>query len=300
MKKIFAFFNLSLQSRIIITAALYAVCVLIQILSGFAPAGLVLLIPAWLLLAMKNIKNKPDDQGLENWRPVGSAEIHRIADTLSQTKKLQRQISGPGCLLIFGWFGSFILAVLFRFFADYSVFSHISLAFLDFGLFTVPAVLSGNVHLFMPYELNMKMDHFLPLMNESLPPGYILTPYVRFDEDKEKKEIPEDLRCMLELKRKPEALVGVQLQIAINKGPNGNVPYMYAVVLMRGRSSQLYRTFASISVAGYEIEPGGDDQYGTVVIRQKTSGTGYHTKADDCRRLFAIVLKALQQIVPSA
>ncbi|MBU0936614.1 MAG: hypothetical protein KKC64_13430, partial [Spirochaetes bacterium] len=85
MKKIFAFFNLSLQSRIIITAALYAVCVLIQILSGFAPAGLVLLIPAWLLLAMKNIKNKPDDQGLENWRPVGSAEIHRIADTLSQT-----------------------------------------------------------------------------------------------------------------------------------------------------------------------------------------------------------------------
>jgi hypothetical protein len=37
------------------------------------------------------------------------------------------------------------------------------------------------------------------------------------------------------------------------------------------------------------VEAGGDDDYGSVVLRQETSGTGYHTKPSDCARLFEVV-----------
>jgi hypothetical protein len=37
------------------------------------------------------------------------------------------------------------------------------------------------------------------------------------------------------------------------------------------------------------VEAGGDDDYGSVVLRQETSGTGYATKPSDCARLFELV-----------
>jgi hypothetical protein len=36
-------------------------------------------------------------------------------------------------------------------------------------------------------------------------------------------------------------------------------------------------------------EPGGDKEYGYVVVRQQTSGTGYHTTDADVRRLYGVV-----------
>lgn len=300
MTKIFSFFNLSLASRLIIASFLYAACVLLQLGLGQPVLGLLLAIPAWFVLGLKTIKNKPDDQGLENWRAVGEAEVNRIADTLKQSKKLQSKLAGPGCLRVFAWLATAVLGVFSGGLSRSGYGAPFGLALIDLAIFTLPAVFFGSVQLFIPHELNMKVDAFLPVMNADRPKDIVLTPYIRFDEDKQKNEIPEDLRFMVEPRRKPDELVGVQLQLSVNKGPNGAVPYMYAVVLMRGRNSKLYRTFANISVDGYEIEAGGDDEYGTVVIRQQTGGTGYHTKPNDCLRLFQLVIKALQQVLAAA
>lgn len=290
MTRKFSLFNLSFKTRIIYSALLYAACVSTQILTGSFFTGLIFVLPAWMLLSMKTISNKPDDQGLEKWRAVGEAEIHRIADTIEQTRKAQAKLAVPATFKTIGMIILIAAAVILRRQA-----AHSSMALFDLAIFCGPAYFSGMVSLHMPQELRTKLQVFMPIMNASRPDSLILTPYVRFDEDPDKNEIPEDLRFMLEPRRKPDELVGVQLQITMNNGPNGPVPYMYAVILMHGRSSALYQKFASMNISGYEVEPGGDNEYGTVVVRQKTSGTGYHTKEQDCLRLYKNVQSALLQ-----
>jgi len=46
----------------------------------------------------------------------------------------------------------------------------------------------------------------------------------------------------------------------------------------------------------YVKEPGGDKEYGYVVVRQKTSGTGYHTTDADVRRLYEMVTEKLGEM----
>ena len=88
-------------------------------------------------------------------------------------------------------------------------------------------------------------------------------------------QVPEDIRLMVEPRRKPADFLGVQMQVAVNKGPNGNVPYMYSRVSLQGERAPPTRRSARHSFGDYEHEPGGDKEYGYVVVRQKTSGTGY-------------------------
>ncbi|MFW6363438.1 MAG: hypothetical protein ACOC0D_06290, partial [Spirochaeta sp.] len=160
MKRTFSFFQLPLQSRIIFAGLLYAVCVFAQIISGAFFLGMFLVLPAWLLLWMKNISNKPDDQGLENWRAVGEAEVHRIADHIAETKKLSLRLGVPGVLRV----------VLLALVIGAAVLLHSSdgyatLALVDLAIFSLPAVFSGMVLLHMPSELHTKLNCFLPLMN---------------------------------------------------------------------------------------------------------------------------------------
>ena len=173
-----------------------------------------------------------------------------------------------------------------------------SMAIFNFALFSVPAFFYGKVAVFIPPDLDLKIPGFMTLLNASRPSGQVLTPYLRFDKDMEGRDVPEDIRFMLEPKRKPEDLVGIQFQSSINNGANGRVSYMYAVVLCRGRSGPTYAYFARISTRTFIVEAGGDDEYGTVVVRQKTSGTGYHTKNADCQQLFELMAGTLAKVVP--
>ena len=116
-----------------------------------------------------------------------------------------------------------------------------------------------------------------------------------FKDYQEGRQIPEDIRLMAEPRRKPADFLGVQLQVAINKGPNGSVPYMYSVFLCRGKD-RTYSTVAELKFKDMVKEPGGDKEYGYVVVRQKTSGGGYHTTDDDCRKLFALVKESLEEL----
>ena len=168
---------------------------------------------------------------------------------------------------------------------------------LDFAIIFFPVSWTGIVQLWTPSQLKMKMERFSTVLNkaESSVHRFIITPYLRLDKDKEGRQIPEDVRLMIEPKRKPGDFVGVQIQVAINNGPNGAVPYMYAVFLCKGKG----KTFAHLSKASYAPmlkEPGGDNEYGYIVVRQRTSGGGYHTDPEDCRRLYTVVEDKLVQL----
>ncbi len=295
MERTFRYFKLAPAARIILSAGLYAACVFLQIGLGFTFGGLLLAIPAWILLSVRNISNKPADLGLEEWRAVGDSEITRIADTIKESKKMRTKFSGPNGLKILALI---VIGVIMLINVDSN--PHVSLVFLDLIVFLIPGLFFGGVKIFIPGDLDMKLPGFLALMNAERPADMVLTPYLRFDQDKEKRDIPEDVRFMLEPRRKPADLVGIQFQMAINNGANGKVPYLYAVVLTKGKTGYVHQAFTGMSSDGYEVEEGGDDDYGTVVIRQSTEGGGYHTTPKDCVRLLKLVLAACAQILAKA
>ncbi|MBU0929031.1 MAG: hypothetical protein KKA67_14875 [Spirochaetes bacterium] len=286
----FRHFKLGLGSRLVIAGILYALAVVLQVALGSRLLGLPAVIAAWYFLSLSPATNKPKDKGLEEWRAVTDGEIARVADNLARSQKLRASLAGPAVLKGF----ALALALAASLFSSYGS-PRLSLALFDLAMFAVPGLFFGRVVAHVPYEFNMKLSRFLSAMGVPRPDGFVLTPYLRFDEDEQGRDVPEDLRLMLEPRRKPEDLVGVQFQASINKGANGNVPYMYAVVLTKGRGGPAYERFKTMRARGFEVEPGGDADYGTVVVRQATDNGGYHTDDEDCERLMGLMVKALQK-----
>lgn len=255
--------------------------------------GLAVFVPGMLLVWAKNFRNKPMDLGFEDWQPATAAEFERILNNLSASKKtkysaLQRR--GPGLTLV-------VVCVMVSFFLGGRTNGGVlPLALLDLGVLLVPFAFGGNVYLWTPLELAHRMASLQTVIAEEGEGGsVVVTPYLRLDKDKEGRQIPEDVRLMIEPRRKPEDFLGVQLQVALNKGPNGTVPYLYAVFLCRGKGAT-YNKVTALDFDDLVTEPGGDDEYGYVVVRQPTGGGGYHTTPAQCRRLYTLVRRKLMEI----
>ncbi len=283
----FRFFRMGAAARFILSGALFALGAALQVGVGVLPGTLVIL-AGWIPLRLRRVTNKPKDQGLEKWKPVGAAEVDRILDAFSRAGKLRRASGGRSALRILAG-----VLLMISVPVSFGISGGAGLVALDALLFLFPALFFGKVKVFTPGLIAQKLLGFEAIRSEPLPEGWVLTPYIRFDEDEEGQDVPEDLRFLLEPKKKAGDLVGVQFQTAINNGANGPVPYMYAVVLTRGRKGPAYESLRGFSARGYEVERGGDDEYGTVVIRQSTGGGGYHTKPDQCRKLFRLAVSAL-------
>ncbi len=293
MQDDFRFFKLGFASRLILAGGLFAAGIALELAlraSMFFP-GLAVLAAGWLPLMLRKATNKPEDQGLEEWRPVPLSEVDKLDDALRESKKLRsktRSLSS-GVALGLG------IPVLVVFLGLCAAFDRTDAYFVgvNAAALLVPALFFGRVRVFTPADIAMKMPCFRALLAEMPAEGVTVAPYLRFDKDRSGADVPEDLRLLYELKRPPADLVGIQVQAAVNNGPNGAVPYMYAVILTKGKDGPSYKVAQRIKSAGYEIEVGGDEQYGTVVLRQATDDGGYETSPDDCRKLLRLCLKAL-------
>jgi hypothetical protein len=253
----------------------------------------IIMIAGAFFIIARNYKNKPMDLGFEDWQPVSGTEYERIEQNLKMTKKL----SYP--FVYKSKFGVTVIVLLgfAIFFAFVSESPGILLLAVDVAIIFFPVSWTGIVNLWTPSQLQMKMGRFGTIMDEAKKArdGLLVTPYLRLDKDKEGRQIPEDVRLMIEPKRKPEDFLGVQFQVAINNGPNGAVPYMYAVFLCKGKG-HTYTTLKKLTYGSMIKEPGGDEEYGFIVVRQRTGGGGYHTSPRDCARLFGIVKEKLKEI----
>jgi len=285
----FSRFTLSLKARLVLAAGLFAVGAVLQIVFhwGFIP-GLIAVVAGYFPLMLKKVTNKPKDQGLEEWRPVSMAEVDKLSDTLRESKAMRNKGMGSMALTIAISAVSLIAAGV-----SASINQNVALAIFDGWLFAVPALFFGRTKAFVPVELSMKMPCYQAIFSEQAPEDIIVTPYLRFDKDEQGRDVPEDIRLMVEPRRKPQDFVGVQIQTAINKGPNGPVPYMYAVILTHGKG-ETWQRFRGLRSDDYEVEPGGDEEYGTVVIRQETGGGGYQTKPSDCAQLYRDIIPWLR------
>jgi len=253
-------------------------------------AGPILLVAPLALLAAKPWTNRPKDIGEEDWQPVTDAELDRIADAFKATRTIKLPL----------WYRSgfgvpFTIALGVIAAALGSALTLPGLIATDALILLWPALNFLKIRLWIPREFEMIMKALQAARSVPLPAGIVCTPYLRLDRDDQGLRIPESARLMFEPRRKPDDLVGAQMQVAINKGPNGQVPYLYAVVLTHGQGAT-WKKAGSIRANGYAIEPGGDENYGTVVIRQRTEGGGYHTTPDDCRQLVEIVVALLSKL----
>ncbi len=248
--------------------------------------GHILILAAGILFAASNFSNKPKDLGLEDWRPVTDRELDRIADNLRQSKKIKLPpYFSSGTAIFF-----FVLCIVLTFLGFMFDSPSMSQFWFNCLCFIGPVLVSGSVNVWIPAELKMKMECFQAVLSQERAEGLVITPYLRFDKDKEGKEIPEDVRLMLEHKRMANDFVGIQLQAAINNGEHGNVPYLYAVCLTRGKGPS-FKKLSGMQIEGFEIEWKEPDEYGAVVVRQQTGGGGYHTTTSDCARLFKLCAK---------
>ena len=292
MEKDFRFLPLGLPARFVVSGCLFALGAALELLFPLTfVMGVAVSMLGWLPLMLVNATNKPKDQGLEEWRLVSMAEIDRLDDSLAQTRKLRRSVGSPGRAAL-----AVLLVVLFVIVLVSGLSagrSDIVYVALNAVIFLVPALFFGKVKVHLPVDIALKMPCFRAVLSETPPAGVAVAPYIRFDKDDKGLDVPEDLRLLFELKRPPEDLVGVQVQAAINNGPNGPVPYLYAVVLTRGKDGPAHGAAARLKLKGYEVEAGGDKEYGTVVIRQKTSGGGYNTTPDDCTELASLCYRFL-------
>jgi len=257
---------------------------------GFLP-GILVMVPGLVFMSARNFRNKPMDIGQEDWQPASVREFDRIKSNLQLTReKRYSVIYRPG----FGWFIALVILFL-AFILRSSEQQFGALVCVDALALLVPFLFTGNVSLWTPQELAFRMRVFEPILSSEQAEGgdVIITPYLKLDKNKEGQQIPEDMRLMVEPRRKPADFLGVQLQVAVNKGPNGNVPYMYSVFLCKGKG-ETYKALSGANFRDYVKEPGGDKEYGYVVVRQQTSGTGYHTKDADVRRLYGMVKERLQ------
>lgn len=273
----------SLEARLLLFAGAAAAGIAVQLAfpALFVP-GTLLLAASLVPLAAKPWTNKPKDQGEEDWQPAGVAEVDRIADAFRASRKLKlpfwyRPGSGIPATIALGIAAFFLLPIDRR----------LSVLAFDAALALWPALHFLRIRIWIPGDFEMVVKCVQAALSVDLPDGIVATPYLRLDRDDAGLRVPEDARILVEPRRKPDDLVGVQLQAAINTGPNGKVPYLYAVVLTRGKGPS-WSEAAAFRKRGYEVEPGGDDEYGTVVVRQATGGGGYQTTPDECRNLMEI------------
>lgn len=293
MENYFKNFQLPLKSRLLISGFVWALCVAMQLLVESLLVGVGLAFVSWFLLFLKPLTNRPSDKGFEEWRAVEESEVIKVLDNVNQSKQMKKKLEGSTGFKILVFIG-LLIGFIINFVED----NYKAVFFLDALLFFFPGLFFGQAKIFIPLTFQLKLSGFLSIMNIKLPPNFRLTPYLRFDKDKDNLDVPEDIRFMLELKRKPEDLIGVQFQMAINNGANGAVPYLYAVILTKGKGAT-HKTLSQINISGYHVEVGGDDEYGTVVIRQFTKGTGYHTKNEHCINLFESIIENLTLKLPN-
>lgn len=247
------------------------------------------------LFSSSNFTNKPVDIGKEDWQVVTMTEIARVK---FQIKKMK---NAPIPFLYTIGFAIvitvlFVGAELFIFFA----LNNISLIVATMALYVIffPFLWTARIDRWYPVPLATKLGEFEQVLQYSYPQSIQVVPSLRFDQTEEGDKLPEDCKFMLsytpESGRDIKDLVGIQIQLTHNTGPNGSVPYFYSVVITKGREDS-WRKLSKFESDGFVCESGGDDEYGTLVIRQDTKirTDGYHTNIEDVNRLIETSIQAV-------
>jgi hypothetical protein len=112
-----------------------------------------------------------------------------------------------------------------------------------------------------------------------------VNPMLQLEKTGEERSTPTDLKLCIRFANAPEDFIGVHVQITFNQGPNGEVPYLYCVVLAKAGFQPL-ADFRPSGKAGDTLETGRDGDINYLVVRQTANDSGgYRTSESDVNRL---------------
>ncbi|MCL2319687.1 MAG: hypothetical protein FWC45_06350, partial [Treponema sp.] len=247
--------RLSLRARFVIAFLFYALAALLQILMvrgggpalglfRFAGVGL-FVIPLWFLKA-RSVSNKPGagktkaDKARKTgspgetgmWKPVSMTDLDRLRDRIGAIRKAKI----PAVYSVkFGIPVTFPFVFLL-FVAGFIIGAAGAFAVIDLYLVFFPFFWFARVEKWVP-GIGGKIDVFGPVLEAKLPETLRLDVMLFFGEA---GGVPSDIRLMLAPgpgapKEIRDELLGAQFQVTYNTGPNGEVPYVYAVFITKGQ-----------------------------------------------------------------
>ena len=316
MKVEFLHTRLSMKARFIIAFLFYFLVALLQVLIvrgenlpvtalRFAGFGL-LAIPLWFLKT-KNFSSKPAkkkalkkaDKESGKWLPVSLTEVDRLLDKTRSLGKVKIPfVFSPN----FGRLFTFLFIFLFLLLAVIADNAVGLFILVDLYLIFFPVFFFARVEKKLP-DIAGRINAFAPVLKTALPKKLKLSSLFFFEQN---DDLPADIRLMLEPSSTvPQEvkmeLLGAQLQLTFNNGPNGEVPYIYAVFITKGKG-KIWQSFSNIKAPSYITEAGssteGDTVYGTVVLRldTKSRSDGYHTRENDVKKLLGLVVQAMEKV----
>lgn len=294
--------KISERKRFSIAVVLYTVsAAVILIAKGFfLPFIITLLLLGYAsyVLMSSNFTNKPKDIGREDWQMVTMTEILRVQFQIKKMKQAPIPFAYTAGFGIFLTVFFIITGILF-----FILFESLQMVLSIICLYIIffPFLWSSRVDRWYPSSLAQKLKEFDQILQYQYPKTIQIVPYLRFDQTEEGDKLPED--CKFSLTYTPESgkpiqdLVGIQIQLAHNTGPNGTVPYFYTVVITKGKDNS-WRALAKFKADGFVCESDGDEEFGTLVIRQDTKirSDAYHTKPDDVGRLLETSIRAVSSL----
>lgn len=284
------FSSYGLVIRLVISAVLYSVSFVLYYSVDFTAGRFLAFVTALaplFILYFPGVSTRPKDRGEESWCPVTMNKIDSIIAMNSRLKSVKIPFFyNPVVMIPFLFFLLFFLLFLFSF---------SGISFNPFILIIpvtafIPFLFYGYIRKWYPARLINSIKIFEPVYSAVLPENFLLVPYLRFDRDKSGLAVPEDVKFIYEPRRDIKGFNSVQFILTWNNGPKGSVPYLYAVLLFT--DSDL-REKIMTGCSGYicEIQNTGENgEIFPLVIRQNTSGSGYHTTKDDVHCLVSYVI----------
>jgi hypothetical protein len=167
----FRYFKLGLASRLVAAGGAFAIGIALELAVGagsFFP-GILVVAAGWLPLMLRRATNKPDEQGLEEWRPVPMSEVDRLDDGLRESAKLRKRTRSVSARLALG----LGIPAFLVFFGIAAATGRTDLSFIggNAAVLLVPSILFGRVKVYTPSVIAMKMPAFAPSSPSGWPTG---------------------------------------------------------------------------------------------------------------------------------
>ena len=193
---------------------------------------------------------------------------------------------------------------------------------LDSLTILIPIWFAGWLNFWEPPQLPQKADYLLKIGQ-----AYKDQPALEFVPSlsvstKNDLSVPRDARMLVRFKDGPPEFIGIQIQISMNDVQGTKYPYSYSVIIAKkefglkqkalplldppgggGVLARLFKTandrkeLAFPQYNGSIVELSSESDVDVVVVRQLTSGTGYHTTIDQAKAVFANALGLANKIL---
>ncbi|NLM11527.1 MAG: hypothetical protein GX213_12260 [Clostridiaceae bacterium] len=151
----------------------------------------------------------------------------------------------------------------------------------------------GN--LLIKIDIVKKMEAYFHTVKEE---GENFNPFLMLAKDKKGKSVPTDCRFSITFDNMPDDFYGIQAQINLNIVQGTSYPYFYCVIAAKPSFGLVRYTNKITAPKNIVIKRNENYDAEVFVIRQRTTNTsGYHTKINDCKRIFDIALKAARTIL---